>query len=177
MNDDGVFVPGKIGTKDIRLGTPAKGLAVGLWAATPRHGLPRRRDRDAAELHFPVHISVHTTNIGGPSAGLAMTLGIINKLTDGQLTGAASDRGHRHHRPRRQRRRRGRGGREDHRRRGGRGHRLLRAAPGVQGRPVQGHPLAACLFGVDTWARCCAILRAAGGQRARAQSRPVQAAP
>jgi PDZ domain-containing protein len=34
---------------------------------------------------FPVHINV--TNIGGPSAGLAMTLGVIDGLTSGSLTG------------------------------------------------------------------------------------------
>ncbi|HEY1826410.1 MAG TPA: S16 family serine protease [Acidimicrobiales bacterium] len=36
---------------------------------------------------FPVKVTVHTTNIGGPSAGLAMTLGIIDKLSDGRLIG------------------------------------------------------------------------------------------
>jgi Lon-like protease len=30
---------------------------------------------------------VHTQNIGGPSAGLAMTLGIMDKLSTGRLTG------------------------------------------------------------------------------------------
>ena len=37
------------------------------------------------ELPFPV--GLRTTSIGGPSAGLAMTLGIINTLWDGNLTG------------------------------------------------------------------------------------------
>ena len=32
-------------------------------------------------------MTVHTQNIGGPSAGLAMTLGIIDKLSSGRLTG------------------------------------------------------------------------------------------
>lgn len=36
---------------------------------------------------FPVHVSVHTTDIGGPSAGLSMTLGIMDKLSGGDLTG------------------------------------------------------------------------------------------
>jgi PDZ domain-containing protein len=36
---------------------------------------------------FPIRVSVHTANIGGPSAGLAMALGIIDKLTGGHLTG------------------------------------------------------------------------------------------
>ena len=37
--------------------------------------------------HFPIDVTVHTQNIGGPSAGLAMTLGIMDKLTSGRLTG------------------------------------------------------------------------------------------
>jgi Lon-like protease len=36
---------------------------------------------------FPVHVAVHTADIGGPSAGLSMTLGIIDKLSGGNLTG------------------------------------------------------------------------------------------
>jgi PDZ domain-containing protein len=39
------------------------------------------------DWHFPVNVTVHTQNIGGPSAGLAMTLGIIDKLSTGRLTG------------------------------------------------------------------------------------------
>lgn len=35
----------------------------------------------------PVHVSVDTRTIGGPSAGLAMTLAIIDKLYGGDLTG------------------------------------------------------------------------------------------
>jgi PDZ domain-containing protein len=36
---------------------------------------------------FPVKISIDTSDIGGPSAGLAMTLAIIDELTPGDLTG------------------------------------------------------------------------------------------
>jgi len=38
-------------------------------------------------FRFPFAVRLHTTSIGGPSAGLAMTLGIIDKLWDGDLTG------------------------------------------------------------------------------------------
>jgi len=38
---------------------------------------------------FPVKVNVDTTNIGGPSAGLAMTLAILDDLTPGNLTGGA----------------------------------------------------------------------------------------
>jgi PDZ domain-containing protein len=37
--------------------------------------------------HFPVRVSIDTSDIGGPSAGLAMTLAIIDDLTPGNLTG------------------------------------------------------------------------------------------
>lgn len=36
---------------------------------------------------FPFHVSVNLDNIGGPSAGLAFTLGFIDTLTGGHLTG------------------------------------------------------------------------------------------
>ncbi len=38
---------------------------------------------------FPVKVDVVTTGIGGPSAGLAMTLAILDDLTPGNLTGGA----------------------------------------------------------------------------------------
>jgi PDZ domain-containing protein len=36
---------------------------------------------------FPVDVKINTPQIGGPSAGLSMTLGIIDKLSTGSLTG------------------------------------------------------------------------------------------
>ena len=56
------------------------------------------------DWHFPVNVTVHTQDIGGPSAGLAMTLGIIDKLSSGRLTGPPDRRRHGHDRPERQRR-------------------------------------------------------------------------
>jgi Lon-like protease len=41
----------------------------------------------AVDYDFPVDISIDTGNVGGPSAGLAFTLGIIDDLTPGELTG------------------------------------------------------------------------------------------
>jgi len=38
---------------------------------------------------FPLKVSVDTTGIGGPSAGLAMSLAILDDLTPGNLTGGA----------------------------------------------------------------------------------------
>ena len=45
------------------------------------------RPQTQQDWHFPVKVTVHTQDIGGPSAGLAMTLGIIDKLSSGRLTG------------------------------------------------------------------------------------------
>lgn len=39
------------------------------------------------QYDFPFQISINSDNIGGPSAGLAFTLGIIDSLTGGRLTG------------------------------------------------------------------------------------------
>jgi PDZ domain-containing protein len=39
------------------------------------------------DYHYPVPVSISTSDIGGPSAGLAMTLGIIDKLGGGDITG------------------------------------------------------------------------------------------
>jgi Lon-like protease len=38
-------------------------------------------------FEFPVDVEIDTSDIGGPSAGLAMTLAIIDDLTPGELTG------------------------------------------------------------------------------------------
>jgi PDZ domain-containing protein len=42
---------------------------------------------DGFRYHLPATVSINTANIGGPSAGLAMTLTMINKLSSGSLTG------------------------------------------------------------------------------------------
>jgi Lon-like protease len=42
---------------------------------------------DVYDYTFPGHIAIATPNIGGPSAGLAMTLTLINELSAGSLTG------------------------------------------------------------------------------------------
>lgn len=36
---------------------------------------------------YPFPVTIDVTNIGGPSAGLAMTLGVIDELEGGSLTG------------------------------------------------------------------------------------------
>jgi PDZ domain-containing protein len=42
---------------------------------------------DAVRYDFPGQVNVNTSSIGGPSAGLAMTLSIIDALSKGSLTG------------------------------------------------------------------------------------------
>ena len=42
---------------------------------------------DQVDYTYPFPIAINVTNIGGPSAGLAMTLGVIDELTGDSLTG------------------------------------------------------------------------------------------
>ena len=88
INSVGDFVAGPIVTKSVTLGKPPKGLtdtACGApTAPTAYLGIEPQTQQD---WHFPVKVTVHTQNIGGPSAGLAMTLGIIDRLSSGRLTG------------------------------------------------------------------------------------------
>jgi PDZ domain-containing protein len=42
---------------------------------------------DQVDYHYPIPVNIDVTNIGGPSAGLAMTLGVIDALTSGSMTG------------------------------------------------------------------------------------------
>jgi PDZ domain-containing protein len=41
------------------------------------------------QFDLPVAISIDSQDVGGPSAGLALTLGIIDKMTPGSLTGGS----------------------------------------------------------------------------------------
>jgi len=43
--------------------------------------------QDQVNYDYPFPISINVTDIGGPSAGLAMTLGVIDALSSGSLTG------------------------------------------------------------------------------------------
>jgi PDZ domain-containing protein len=42
---------------------------------------------DQVDYRYPFPVNINVTNIGGPSAGLAMTLGVMDALTDGSITG------------------------------------------------------------------------------------------
>ena len=43
--------------------------------------------QDQVDYTYPFPVNINVTNIGGPSAGLAMTLGVIDALSSGSLTG------------------------------------------------------------------------------------------
>lgn len=43
-----------------------------------------------AVYEFPIDVEIHTEQVGGPSAGLAFTLGLLDVLTPGELTGPHS---------------------------------------------------------------------------------------
>ena len=89
INDVGDFVPGPDGdTSRSRSGTPPKGLVdTGCGPPTKPTAFLGIDPQTQQDWHFPVKVTVHTQDIGGPSAGLAMTLGIIDKLSSGRLTG------------------------------------------------------------------------------------------
>ncbi|MFJ6635679.1 PDZ domain-containing protein [Streptomyces sp. NPDC091376] len=65
------------GGKDVQVGTvrseEAKRTVVGITAGT--------------DHTFPFHIDIKLADVGGPSAGLMFALGIVDKLTPGDLTG------------------------------------------------------------------------------------------
>jgi Lon-like protease len=86
INGEGEFVPGKTVDKAVTLGTPPKGVRDSDCGGTPTAflGVLAQTQQD---WHFPVAITINTPEIGGPSAGLAMTLGIIDKMSSGKLTG------------------------------------------------------------------------------------------
>jgi len=73
----GVVRDGKAKTVQIAVGEKDERKLIGV-VLTPR-------------FNFPVRVNVNTASIGGPSAGLAMTLAILDDLTPGNLTGAARD--------------------------------------------------------------------------------------
>jgi PDZ domain-containing protein len=89
VKQSGAFVNGPVVTRNVPLGTPPKGLIEQGCGAADR--VPTAYLGIAPETQvdwsFPVKVEINTADIGGPSAGLSMTLGIIDKLSGGDLTG------------------------------------------------------------------------------------------
>jgi PDZ domain-containing protein len=87
VKSSGLFVNGPIVQQRITLGTPPKGLTDGACdTGTPTAYLGIDPNTQKAWT-FPINVVVRTPSIGGPSAGLSMSLGIIDKLSGGHLTG------------------------------------------------------------------------------------------
>jgi Lon-like protease len=88
ISASGAVVAGPTVQRRITLGTPPKNLVdTGCGAPTKPTAYLGIQPAQQIAWDFPVKVSVHTADIGGPSAGLAMTLGIIDKLSGGDLTG------------------------------------------------------------------------------------------
>jgi PDZ domain-containing protein len=67
---------------------PAQQVASGCPGVTgPQHSVIGVAVGQQVDYSFPFPVSVDTADIGGPSAGLAMTLGIMDRLSSGSLTG------------------------------------------------------------------------------------------
>jgi PDZ domain-containing protein len=88
INDVGTLVPGPVVQKSVTLGTPPKGLIeTGCGPPSKPTAFLGIDPETQQDWDFPVDVKINTPQIGGPSAGLAMTLGIIDKLSSGRLTG------------------------------------------------------------------------------------------
>jgi PDZ domain-containing protein len=89
INDVGTFENGPIAPKQITLAAaPKRSVVTGCGAPFKQTTvLGIEQPQTQQDWHFPVDVTVHTANIGGPSAGLPMTLGIMDKLTSGRITG------------------------------------------------------------------------------------------
>lgn len=88
INDVGTLVPGPVVQKSVTLGVPPKGLVdTGCGPPTKPTAFLGIDPQTQQNWHFPVDVKINTPEIGGPSAGLAMTLGIIDKLSSGKLPG------------------------------------------------------------------------------------------
>ena len=64
-----------------------KTTAVDLGAGQVGHLDLGIYSEDQIDYTYPFPVKIDVTNIGGPSAGLAMTLGVIDALTNGSVTG------------------------------------------------------------------------------------------
>ena len=66
-------------------GTKCKIVAAGA-AAEAGTACIGSASQDFVTYHFPIDVTINTDRVGGPSAGLAFTLAIIDDLTPGKLT-------------------------------------------------------------------------------------------
>ncbi len=88
FRSDGTPVRGAVRTKSVRLAArPAGDTGYSACPGVkPSRGFLGISVETQQDFGFPFPIAINTANIGGPSAGLAMTLGLINTLSGGHLT-------------------------------------------------------------------------------------------
>lgn len=100
ISKQGAITYGEVRAIDVRAGVapgslesawndPSAGLPWGVCAgvASPSAWLGIVPENDDA-WRFPLQVTVHTEDIGGPSAGLAMALGIVDALSKVGITGS-----------------------------------------------------------------------------------------
>jgi len=90
FTDSGTPIWGRVVTEHVRLakappGRPASGCPGVVGPSKVELGVEIPLTQQ--DFTYPFPVAVDTSQIGGPSAGLAMTLGIIDKLSSGHLTG------------------------------------------------------------------------------------------
>jgi PDZ domain-containing protein len=85
---DGTPVHGPSVTKTLRLVRRPAGVPADTGCGgRPGRGFLGISAETQQDFTYPFPITINTAGIGGPSAGLAMTLGLINTLSGGHLTG------------------------------------------------------------------------------------------
>lgn len=86
------IVPGPTVVEHVKLGhrppsLPSGSLSGCPGAHTPSRGYLGIEVETYVRFSYPFPVSIDTSEIGGPSAGLAMALTIVDKLSSGHLTG------------------------------------------------------------------------------------------
>jgi PDZ domain-containing protein len=92
VTSTGTIRPGPVLPMAIRVGRAPRDLSSSgcPGVAGPSRAYLGVEVTTQQDFTYPIQVSVDTTNIGGPSAGLAMTLGIMDRLSSGNLTGGAT---------------------------------------------------------------------------------------
>lgn len=85
----GVLTWGRVVRRSLTTAAAPKGMLAPSCAAIsgPGRSYVGVSLEDGLRYQLPATISINTANIGGPSAGLAMTLALIDRLSHGSLTG------------------------------------------------------------------------------------------
>ncbi|MHB1251029.1 MAG: PDZ domain-containing protein [Acidimicrobiales bacterium] len=84
----GDITRGRASTVWLRTAAPSQSLSSACANVTgPAKSWLGLSLEDGVQYQFPAQISINTKYIGGPSAGLAMTLSLIDSLSRGSLTG------------------------------------------------------------------------------------------